>query len=299
VATVICGDTYFNENLEAATAEVLTLISDHHPDLVLVGPAFNAGRYGMACGAVAQAVTERLGVPVVGGMYAENPGLELYRKYGFFVRTRASAAGMREALAAMVALARKLLRGEAVGDPEEGGYHPRGVRRNYFHARRGAARAVELLLQKLAGQNYRTEFPMPVFDRVPPAPPVPDLGQATVALVTSGGIVPRGNPDRIEASSASRYGRYSLEGLDELQSGAFETAHGGYDPRWANADPDRVVPLDAARALEQEGVIGRLHGLLYSTVGNGTAVATARAFAEEIGRELLLAGVSAVVLTST
>ncbi|MFO7275192.1 MAG: glycine/betaine/sarcosine/D-proline family reductase selenoprotein B, partial [Bacillota bacterium] len=48
VATVICGDSWFNENLEEAKATVLELIRQHNPDLVVAGPAFNAGRYGMA-----------------------------------------------------------------------------------------------------------------------------------------------------------------------------------------------------------------------------------------------------------
>ena len=48
VATVICGDSWFNENLEEAKETVLGLIKQYNPDLVVAGPAFNAGRYGMA-----------------------------------------------------------------------------------------------------------------------------------------------------------------------------------------------------------------------------------------------------------
>ena len=56
VATVICGDSYFNENVDSATATVLDMIKSQNPDLVICGPAFNAGRYGVACGTVAAAV---------------------------------------------------------------------------------------------------------------------------------------------------------------------------------------------------------------------------------------------------
>lgn len=299
VATVICGDGYFNENLDRAQGEVLELISGFAPDLVVVGPAFNAGRYGVACGAVAQAVMDKLGVPVVGGMYTENPGLDLYAPYGYFVRTRESVAGMRQAIENMSRLALKLLDGRDLASPGEEGYHPRGIRKNVFFERRAAARAVEMLVAKLRGQEFATEFPMPHFDRVKPAPPVDDLSRATIALVTSGGIVPRGNPDRIESSSASRYGRYSLDGVDDLTSAGYETAHGGYDPVYANADPDRVLPVDVMRELEREGVIGKVYSYFYSTVGNGTSVANARAFAQDIAEELRNNGVLAVILTST
>ena len=80
VATVICGDNFFAEQPLEATEEVMQLIRSFEPQLVVAGPAFNAGRYGPACGAVCQAVQARLGVPAVTGMYRENPGLELYRK---------------------------------------------------------------------------------------------------------------------------------------------------------------------------------------------------------------------------
>ena len=39
VATVICGDSYFNENLETAKKTVLEMIKSENPDLVICGPA--------------------------------------------------------------------------------------------------------------------------------------------------------------------------------------------------------------------------------------------------------------------
>ena len=90
-STVICGDTYFNENLATATSEIIAMIEKYSPDVVICGPAFNAGRYGVACGAVAEAVSDRLGVPVVSGMYPENPGVDMYRKYAYIIETANSA----------------------------------------------------------------------------------------------------------------------------------------------------------------------------------------------------------------
>ena len=117
--------------------------------------------------------------------------------------------------------------------------------------------------------------------------------------MTSGGIVPKGNPDLIESSNASHYGEYSIAGVDDLSSDAYETAHGGYDPSYANEDADRVVPVDVLRQMEREGAIGKLYDKFYTTVGNGTAVASAKAFGAEIGQKLVADGVDAVILTST
>ena len=299
VGTVVCGDTYFNENLDSALKEVMEMIAGFEPQLFIAGPAFNAGRYGVACGAVCEAVSRQLNIPVVTGMYEENPGADMYKKSVFVIKTGNSAAKMRRAIPAMAKLALKLGQGEAIGTPEEEGYLAKGIRTNIWYEERGSARAVAMLIKKLRGEDFQTEYPMPVFDRVTPRPAFKDLSKAKIALVTSGGIVPKGNPDHIESSSASKFGTYDLSGLADLTNETHETAHGGYDPVYANLDPDRVLPVDVMRTLENEGVIGSLYNTYYSTVGNGTSVANAKKYAHAIGLELKEAGVDAIILTST
>ena len=156
-----------------------------------------------------------------------------------------------------------------------------------------------MLLKKLADKPFTTEYPMPSFDRVAPNKAIKDLSKATIALCTSGGIVPKGNPDHIESSSASHYGEYNIAGVEKLTAETYETAHGGYDPVYANENPNRVLPVDVMREFEKEGKIGKLHDYFYTTVGNGTAVASAKAFAAEYAQKLLSAGVDAVIMTST
>lgn len=299
VATVICGDSYFGENLEKAKEEVLDLVKKYNPDLFIAGPAFNAGRYGVAAGSITEAVQNELGIPALTGMYIENPGADMFKKAVYVVSTKNSAAGMRDAVKKMVPLALKIVRNEEIGSPEEENYHARGIRKNYFTEKRGSERAVDMMLKKINGEEFVTEFPMPNFDRVDPNPAILDLSKATIAIVTSGGIVPHGNPDRIESSSAQKYGKYDIEGVDDLVEGEWETAHGGHDPVYANIDSDRVIPVDVLRDMEKEGKIGKLHRYYYSTVGNGTAVASSKAFAAEFSAEMKKDGVDAVILTST
>lgn len=299
VATIVCGDSYFNENIESATKEVIEMVKKHNPDLFISGPGFNAGRYGVACGAVAKAVKEELNIPVITGLYEENPGADMYKKDVYIISTRNSAAGMRDAVKKMVPFALKLAKGEEILTPSEEGYFPRGIRKNAFVEDRGSKRAVDMLIKKLKGEEFVTEFPMPSFDRVEIAAPIKDLSKAVIAIVTSGGIVPKNNPDRIESSSASKFGKYSIAEFDDLTAETHETAHGGYDPVYANLDSDRVIPVDVLRQMEKEGKIGKLHDFFYTTVGNGTAVASSKEFAKEIGQQLVDAKVDAVILTST
>lgn len=299
IATIICGDSYFNENLESAKAEILAMVKEQAPDVFIAGPAFNAGRYGVACGTIAAAVQEELGIPSLTGMYVENPGADMFKNKVYTVPTKNNAAGARDAVKKMAPLALKLAKKEAIGASCQDNYMPNGVRVNFFEEKRGSRRAVDMLLNKLADKPYTTEYPMPAFDRVAPQPAIKDLSKATIALVTSGGIVPKGNPDHIESSNASHYGEYDITGVMDLTEETYETAHGGYDPVYANEDADRVLPVDVLREMEKNGVIGKLHNKFYTTVGNGTAVASAKAFSEEFAQKLIADGVDAVILTST
>jgi len=299
VATIICGDSYYAENMENAEATILEMVKSKSPDMFIAGPAFNAGRYGTACGAICKAVKDNLGIPVLTGMYVENPGADIFKKDLFIVETKNSAADMRKAIPKMAALAIKMAKGEELGSPSEENYIERGVRRNIFREKRGAERAVEMLVAKVNNKPFVTEYPMPVFDHVAPAAALKDLKKAKIAVVTSGGIVPKGNPDHIESSSASKYGKYDLTGFDYLTDETHETAHGGYDPCYANSNPNRVLPVDVLRDLEKEGVIGELHKYFYTTVGNCTSVGNAVKFSKEYAQELLADGVDGVIMTST
>ena len=296
--TIICGDSWFNENQDVACEGIKEILLQVRPDLVIAGPAFNAGRYGMACGAVAK-TAKKLGIPTVSGMYVENPGFDVFKKSVYCVETGNSAAAMRTALPDMVKLAKRYLETGDFGYPEESGYMPRGVRVNYFAEQNGAERAVNMLLAKLEKQPFTSEFLMPVYDKVAPQPPVADLSRATIAIISSGGVIPKGNPDRLESSSASKFGIYDIAGLERLDAESWQSIHGGYDPVYANADPNRVTPLDVVRDLEREGVIGKLYNKIFVTVGTGTSVSNSESFGRDIAMLLQKAGVTAAILTST
>ncbi len=298
VGTIICGDNYFNENKEEALDYIFNVVKKVNPDILVAGPAFNAGRYGMACGEIAEEVVDKLNIPVVTGMYVENPGVDVCKDKAIVVSVSDSAASMRKALDAIAKIVKKVLNKEELGLPQEEGYIPQGKRLTVFTEKRGSQRAVEMLLARLNNQEFETELPMPVFDMVDPAPAIKELSKATIALVTSGGMVPLGNPDRIQSASAQKWGKYDVENLDELK-GEYCTIHGGFDPVYANEVPDRVAPLDLLKQYEKEGVIGKVFNYFYTTTGTGTSVGNSVKFGKEIGKELKEAGVDGVILTST
>jgi glycine reductase len=135
---------------------------------------------------------------------------------------------------------------------------------------------------------------------VPPAAPLGTLHDATIGLVTSGGLVPKGNPDRLPSGNVRDFFRYSIAGLDALSVGEWECVHGGFLTNVVNThNPAYVLPLPVLRAKERAGEIGAIHPYYFATVGNGTAVTNAKRFGQAIARQLKQADVRAVVLVAT
>jgi glycine reductase len=310
VATLICGDNYFSSKPEEAAEEGFKLIEPYQPNIFFAGPAFEAGRYGIACGAICKAVGQGLGIPVVTGMYEENPGMEMYRQHAFICRTGRSARDMAASLQEMVRLAFRLVSGQGEADlvsrenlpkPSEYDYFPRLLLRNEYTDKTAAQRAVDKLLAKIKGKPFESEVVLPKFERIEPPAAITDLSTCEIALVSDGGLVPQGNPDGLSGRGNLRWTTYELDDFlpDDFQSSAYEVAHTGYFPDEVLGDPNRLVPVDVMRDLVSEGKVGKLHPTFFCTSGNATVTRRCAEMGNEIGAEIKKRGIDAVIFTST
>lgn len=291
VATIWCGD----DIASGVVAAIIELARAVQPDLVVAGPAFTSGRYGLACARVAAAAQEA-GMGGLASMHEDNPGLE-EAGTAPVVASGDVARRMGVSLDRLAGAVRRLLAGDTVGADD--GRIGKLARRTVMADASAAERAVDLALLRLAGNTVATEIPLPRFDQVTPAPPVTDLSSAMVALVTEGGLVPDDNPDGLESARATKWLRYPLAGLDALAPGAYRSIHGGFSTAWANEDPHRILPLDVGRELEAAGAVGSLFGEYFVTTGNGTSVANARRFGVEWAADLRHSTARAAILTAT
>ena len=299
VTTIICGDNYAAENVEEVTALVTQQVKEAQAELFVAGPCFQAGRYGSAAGAVCAAVQEDLGIPAVTAMAGENPGVDLYRESIYIVDSGDDVSRMRDVLADMARLANKLAAQGVIGRPADEGYFSQGKLRSEFVENTAARRLTGMLLSKMRGEAFEAEVPIKSTEAIPAPPPVPDMSRATVAIVTDGGLVPNGNPDQIPRAFAQVWGAYSIDGMDSLQAGEYEVAHGGYDNRPVEQDPHRLVPVDVLRQMERDGLVGKLHPEFLSTTGNSNPLENSRRMGREMAARLIEAGVDSVILTST
>ena len=299
VGTLYCGDDRLVERPEAALAELMEAARRLRPAVVVAGPAFSSGRYGLACVALGKALRESLGISTVVGLHPDNPAVGESGPGVYIVPTGATAASMGEAMPRLARLALKLATGTPLGPAAEEGYLPTGRRQNVLVERPGAERAVDLLVQRLRGEAFATEWPVIVPDTVQPAPPLADVSQATIGIATEGGCVPRGNPDRIPSAWATNWTTYPVPASGALSPEAFDSIHGGYDTTYVRADLHRLVPVDVARELADEGTIGRLWEQFASTCGNMASIGTAQEFGRELAAELRSQGVDGLILTAT
>lgn len=294
VATAYCGDDHAVSD-PSVTGEVLALVRESQPDLLIAGPAFTSGRYGLACARLV-AAAQADGIAAIAALHPDNPGLD-EAGTAAVVAAGEAARTMGPTLATLAAAAQKVATGEPL--TAEDGRVGKIPRRNTVAEHNAAHRAVDLVLTRLAGDREATEIPLPRFDKVTPAPPVEDLSTVMLALVTEGAVVPEGNPDGLESARATKWLRYPLEDRDGLPAGQWQSVHGGFSTQWANADPHRILPLDVARDLVREGRIGELYPAYLVTAGNGTSVANAHRFGIEWAADLRHSGARAAILTST
>jgi glycine reductase len=298
VKTLVCGDNAFHNQPELPD-KIVAAVREVGPAVLIAGPAFTSGRYGLACAMLAQRVEAELGIPTVCGMHPENPAAHPEDQKLYIIQTGPNSSDMSRALPLMARLALKLVRQQPIGTAKEEGYIPRGIRRNVRKEKGAEVRAINSLMAKMAGNPFETELSVEMYDSVAAPEPVKDLTTARIALVTECGLVPTGNPDHIEAARATRWACYSIAGMSRLEPGKYESVHGGYDNTWVNADPNRNVPVDALRALESEGKIGQLYDEFLVTCGSVGNVGVMRRIGREMAEILKKERIDGVIVPST
>ncbi|MBI4522614.1 MAG: glycine/betaine/sarcosine/D-proline family reductase selenoprotein B [Deltaproteobacteria bacterium] len=305
VATVYYGDNYFHEHTQEAEAAILAAVRSHRPDVVVAGPAFNSGRYGLGCVEIGRSIADKLQIPCVTAMHTDNPAVANYRDYQnlklFLLPSAETAAGMTQALASLARFACRLASGEKIGPAAEEGYISRGIRRLEKTDRPGVERAIEMLLKKVHNEPFVTEVPMEIWDQAPPASALKHLVDKTLAIVTTSGVVPWGNPDGFKTYRNTHWKKYNIAEVKSLEPGQWEAIHGGYNVTYMNQNPHYGVPLDAVRALEAEGIIGRgkLYPAYYVVPGNQGSPSVMKRIGQEIAADMKASGIDGVLLVAT
>ena len=297
-STLIAGDNWVAENEDAAADRLRQAILEHGPDVVVAGPAFNAGRYGLACGLVCK-VAQQAGKPAVTSMFEENPGVLTYRRDVLIAVGAEDVKGMEPALSKLAELALKLGNGESIGPADRAGYFPRGIRKEGKRYASAATRAGDMLMARLTGSPWTTELRIETPEATTPADPVADLSNAKIAMMTSGGLVPIGNPEGQVRGGSTRWWKYSIDGLSGLSAEEWESIHRGFFVGITNEEPNYVMPLDVMRQFEDAGGIAEIHPVAISVSGVGTHVSDSKRIGDEMAEYLRSEEIDGALLVAT
>ena len=298
--TLICGDNFMASHRDEAIERIKGFLAGKEVDFFLAGPAFRAGRYGVSCGEICKFMVETYDVPAITSMHEENPGVAIFRENPFYIlKGSAGAVKMRQDTADMAALANKIVAGEELLGADAEGYFSRGIRKEVFVDKIAADRTVDMLLKKIAGEPYETELKIEVRDNVVPSKAIGDLSKAKIALISCGGLVPIGNPDKIPGGTCSVWKTYDISKMGSLKTGEFYSVHCGINTDFVNADPEVLVPLSSFRDAEKSGELGAIYPLFISTTGNLATLKDARRMGQEIAAMLKKEQIDCAYLVST
>jgi glycine/betaine/sarcosine/D-proline reductase family selenoprotein B len=303
VATVYCGDNYFASRHDEALKSILQIARSKNVNLLIAGPAFASGRYGFACIEVCHFLTTSLGLDCVTAMHPENPGVEMYMQYKdrrvFAFPATEVVSGMEDALSKMARFASKLNGGLAIGPSSKEGYIPRGFRLVEVANKSGAERAVDMLVTKLAGHPFVTEIPVESLEKIPVPPRIANLADICLAIVTTTGVIPPGNPAGFRNFQNTKWAKYSIEKLESMIDASWDVIHGGYNTEFMRKNPNYGVPLDVLREMEREGRFKKLYPYYYVTPGTRGLLSAMHRFGREMALDMKAGGVDAAVLVSS
>ena len=158
-------------------------------------------------------------------------------------------------------------------------------------------RAFNMMLAKAAGESYTSELKIDRLEEVRLAPAITKKNPL-IALVTTTGVVPMGNPDGITATSATKWGSYSIDSKERLDASDYFCLHAGFDVIEENANPNRFVPVDAMRALEAKGVL-RLYSKYFVTEGTETTIGNSVRMGQEMAEAFKDAEVDGVIFVTS
>lgn len=153
-------------------------------------------------------------------------------------------------------------------------------------------RCLDILLAKYYGEPYQSEVLMDIPDKRTIPKLRCALQSATILLITDGGLVPKGNPDRMPSTNAGKFWKYSLV------ENQYEVSHQGYDTSYVEENPNRLLPIDVMREMEAEKKIGKLCPFFISTAGVMTSVERSITLGMKIADEVMKKDVDAVMITS-
>ncbi len=117
VATLYCGDLYYQNNEEEVKKKFVAMAKKLSPDVVVCGPALHYPNFGEMAGGLAEEINNKSDIPAFAAMSLENPATEKYKDKVIVVKTpKKGGVGLNQSMENICKMAVKLAKKENVED---------------------------------------------------------------------------------------------------------------------------------------------------------------------------------------
>ncbi|GAA0070308.1 GrdB-related putative oxidoreductase [Clostridium sardiniense] len=117
VATLYCGDLYYQNNEEEVKKKFVAMAKKLSPDVVVCGPALHYPNFGEMSGGLAEEINNKSDIPAFAAMSLENPATEKYKDKVIVVKTpKKGGVGLNQSIENICKMAVKLAKKENVED---------------------------------------------------------------------------------------------------------------------------------------------------------------------------------------
>lgn len=117
VATLYCGDLYYQNNEEEVKKKFVAMAKKLSPDVVVCGPALHYPNFGEMAGGLAEEINNNSDIPAFAAMSLENPATEKYKDKVIVVKTpKKGGIGLNQSIENICKMAVKLAKKENVED---------------------------------------------------------------------------------------------------------------------------------------------------------------------------------------
>lgn len=117
VATLYCGDLYYQNNEEEVKKKFVAMTKKLSPDVVVCGPALHYPNFGEMAGGLAEEINNKSDIPAFAAMSLENPATEKYKDKVIVVKTpKKGGVGLNQSMENICKMAVKLAKKENVED---------------------------------------------------------------------------------------------------------------------------------------------------------------------------------------
>lgn len=111
IATLYCGDKFFEDNKEIVKEKMVAMVKKMNPDIVICGPAYDYKGYANMCAILTSEIVEKTDIKALCAMSEQNESIiEKYKKDITIVKMpKKGGIGLTEALKNICLLAQKMV----------------------------------------------------------------------------------------------------------------------------------------------------------------------------------------------